>query len=97
MRINTVLNSNVTTKTTIPKEPAKTGESFGDTLTKAIEKVNDLQKQADSAAVKVATGDVENIHQAMIAMEKAVLALEFTVQVRNKAVEAYQELMRTQI
>jgi flagellar hook-basal body complex protein FliE len=77
--------------------PEKGSKSFSQVLSDAVEQVNDLQKQADVLATQAATGDLEDVHQAMIAMEKAVLALEFAVQVRNKAIEAYQELMRTQV
>ena len=64
---------------------------------KALGQVNNLQQQADDMAVKLATGDVEDVHKAMIAMNKARLAFDFTLQVRNKVVEAYQEIMRMQV
>lgn len=70
---------------------------FKDAIKKAVGQVNSLQAQADDAAVKLATGDAEDVHKAMIAMSKAKLALDFTVQVRNKVIEAYQEVMRTQV
>lgn len=72
-------------------------ESFGATLKDAAREVNGLQIQADKLAQKMATGDIEDVHQAMIAMQKASLAMQFTVQVRNKIIDAYQEIMRTQI
>ena len=72
-------------------------KSFGAMLNQALGQVNEMQQQADSLAVQVSTGEVENVHQAVISMEKAVLALELTVQVRNRVVEAYQELMKTQV
>ena len=73
------------------------GTGFKDAVKKAVTEVNRLQNQADDLAVKLATGDVEDVHEAMIAMQKAKLALEFTIQVRNKVVEAYQEIMRMQV
>ncbi|NIM06548.1 MAG: flagellar hook-basal body complex protein FliE [Armatimonadetes bacterium] len=78
-------------------EAEKDTKSFTEMLNDAVEQVNEMQKEADSFAVKAAAGDLEDVHQAVVAMEKAVLALEFAVQVRNKAIEAYQELMRTQM
>ncbi len=75
--------------------PAGTG--FQNSIEKAVAEVNNLQHQADDLAVKLATGDVEDVHKAMIAMNKAKLALDFTIQVRNKVVEAYQEIMRMQV
>ena len=75
--------------------PAGTG--FKNAVKKAVAEVNSLQHQADDMAVKLAAGDVEDVHKAMIAMQKAKLALDFTIQVRNKVVEAYQEIMRMQV
>ncbi len=72
-------------------------KSFSQTVKDAISEVNNLQKEADKLATKLATGDVVEIHQAMIAMQKASTALQFTVQVRNKIIEAYQEIMRMQV
>lgn len=76
---------------------AEVGAQFKDAVKKAISDVNHLQNQADDMAVKFATGDAEDVHQAMIAMQKAKLALDFTIQVRNKVIEAYQEIMRMQV
>jgi len=59
--------------------------------------VNDLQVAAHEASRKFATGESENLHELMIALEEAKLVLDLTVEVRNKAVEAYQELSRMQI
>lgn len=74
-----------------------TGASFGEAIGKALGQVNKLQQQADDTAVQLATGDVEDVHKAMIAMNKARLAFDFTLQVRNKVIEAYQEIMRMQV
>jgi flagellar hook-basal body complex protein FliE len=71
--------------------------SFANTLTESLDKVNDLQKEADKAIEDFATGKTRNIHETMIAVNKADLAFRLTMQVRNKIVEAYQEVMRTQI
>lgn len=83
-----------TAKVEITESPAP---SFKDAVKTAIKEVNHLQNQADDAAVKMATGEIEDVHEAMIAMQKAKLALDFTIQVRNKVVEAYQEIMRMQV
>ena len=71
--------------------------SFADTLTESLDKVNDLQKEADKAIEEFATGKTRNIHETMIAVNKADIAFRLTMQVRNKIVEAYQEVMRTQV
>ena len=80
------------------EQPAETGgTSFADSIKEAISKVNDLQTEADQLANRLAAGDAVEIHQAMIAMQKASTALQFTIQVRNKIIEAYQEIMRLQV
>ncbi len=73
------------------------GISFKETVKKAIGQVNELQHQADQMAVGLASGNVEDVHEAMLAMQKAKLALDLTIQVRNKVIEAYQEIMRMQV
>lgn len=70
---------------------------FGQVLGDALSQVNQLQLEADRAVESVVLGEEANIHQAIIALEKAQIALEVTIQVRNKVVEAYQEIMRMQI
>ena len=71
--------------------------TFTQAIKKAVSEVNHLQTEADKLAVDLASGNVEDVHKAMIAMQKAKLALEFTIQVRNKVIEAYQEIMRMQV
>jgi flagellar hook-basal body complex protein FliE len=73
------------------------GPSFADTLSQSLDKVNTLQKNADIAIQDFVAGDTRNIHETMIAVGKADLAFRLTMQVRNKIVEAYQEVMRTQV
>jgi len=75
----------------------KSGDSFGATIKNAISSVNELQVEADQLANRLAAGDAVEVHQAMIAMQKASTALQFTIQVRNKIIEAYQEIMRMQV
>jgi flagellar hook-basal body complex protein FliE len=73
------------------------GPSFADTLAQSLDKVNTLQQNADVAIQDFVAGDTRNIHETMIAVGKADLAFRLTMQVRNKIVEAYQEVMRTQV
>ncbi len=79
------------------KKADEDGPSFADTLADSLDQVNDLQKEADAAIEDFATGKTRNIHETMIAVNKADLAFRLTMQVRNKIVEAYQEVMRTQV
>ncbi len=71
--------------------------SFKDTITNAISDVNDLQNNADQLAENVASGDLEDVHKAMIAMNKAKLGLDLTIAVRGKVLDAYTEIMRMQV
>jgi flagellar hook-basal body complex protein FliE len=71
--------------------------NFADLLNKAINNVNDLQITSNNLTNDLAAGKTDNIHEVMIAGEKADLALQFTMQVRNKILDAYSEIMRMQI
>jgi flagellar hook-basal body complex protein FliE len=71
--------------------------SFADTLKTAIGNVNELQKAADKGAQDLATGRTDNVADVMIASEKADIALRVMVQVRNKIIDAYQEIMKMQV
>lgn len=73
------------------------GPSFGETLKGLVESVNQQQLSSDRMAARFASGEVENVHDAMLAMEKASLSFQFLVEVRNKLVEGYQEVMRMQV
>lgn len=70
---------------------------FSQTLRQALTEVNRLQQNAAEEAKKMVLGQADDVHQVMIAMEQARLAMQLTVQVRNKLVEAYQEISRMQI
>lgn len=73
------------------------GDTFSTVLKDSMSKVNELQQGADKAIEGLAKGEVENVHDTMIAIEKANLSFNLMVQVRNKLVQAYEEVMRTQV
>jgi flagellar hook-basal body complex protein FliE len=73
------------------------GEGFGKTLLQSLNKVNELQMEAEAAARDVAAGKTDELHRAVIAAEKAHLSLQLTIAIRNRALEAYQEVMRMQV
>ena len=73
------------------------GASFADTLKEAVETVNTLQVTADNKMQDLATGKSSNIPEVMMAAEKADIALKLMVQVRNKMIDAYQEIMKMQV
>lgn len=77
--------------------PQESKDSFSALLKESIDKVNTLQNEADKAIEGLAKGTVGNIHETMIAVEKANLSFNLMVQVRNKLLAAYEEIMRTQV
>ncbi len=71
--------------------------AFGSVLKDSIKEINALQSQADQAIAKVELENSGSIHEAMIALEKADISFRAMMQVRNKIIEAYQEVMRMQV
>jgi len=71
--------------------------SFAETLGSAIGEVNALQKNADKAIQNLATGRTDNIADVMVQTEQADIALKLMMQVRNKIIDAYQEVMKMQV
>ncbi len=74
----------------------KSGD-FSTTLKDAILDVNRLQQESDFQMQKLATGQTQNVHETMIKAEKADIALRLMIQVRNKLIDAYQEIMKMQV
>jgi len=72
-------------------------QSFGSLLKNAISTINEMQHDADRSIAQVEVDDAVSIHDAMIALEKADLSFRTMMQVRNKLVDAYQEVMRMQV
>ncbi len=72
-------------------------DTFASVLKESVDKVNKLQGEADHAIQGLANGSVNNIHDTMIAVEKANLSFNLMLQVKNKLLTAYEEVMRTQV
>ena len=77
-------------------KPAGDRDSFGSLLRNAINQVNDLEKGSQGELQKFLNNE-SDLHSVMIALEKADLSFQVMMQVRNKIVSAYQEIMRTQV
>lgn len=77
--------------------PQTSGPSFSDFLKSAVEDVNNQQNAADQATVQLASGTAPDLSTVMITTEKAQLSFQLAVQIRNKALESYQEIMRMQM
>jgi len=71
--------------------------SFSNMVAQGLEKLQATQTASDDLAVKATTGDLTDIHSYMIAANEATLSTQLTVAVRNKAVEAFTEIMRMQM
>ncbi|MFC0558609.1 flagellar hook-basal body complex protein FliE [Halalkalibacter alkalisediminis] len=77
--------------------PAAAQDTFKSALSQAIKDVNHLQKASAEKTELLAKGEIDNLHDVMITGHKASITLQATVEVRNKVVEAYQEIMRMQV
>ena len=79
------------------KSIRESNASFGETLAKAVNDVNSLQTQAGNAVESMVKGEPVDLHEVMIAVEKAKTSFELLMEIRNKTISAYQELMRLQV
>ena len=73
------------------------GAAFAEQLKSALGEVNKLQEDKEVAVADLATGQVKDLHQAAIAIGKAELNMKLMLEIRNKALNAYKELGRTQL
>ncbi|HXE96347.1 MAG TPA: flagellar hook-basal body complex protein FliE [Dongiaceae bacterium] len=76
---------------------SSTMDGAGKFFSELVSKVNDIQVQSDKSIQGLASGENKNLHEVTIAVEKASISFQFMSQVRNKALEAYQEVMRMQV
>jgi flagellar hook-basal body complex protein FliE len=81
----------------VDSKQQKKGVSFEDVLKKAVDEVNSYQKNAEKLSADYAAGKTDNINDVIIAAEKADISLRLTIDVRNKIVDAFKEIMRMQI
>ncbi|NYG57032.1 flagellar hook-basal body complex protein FliE [Nocardioides perillae] len=77
--------------------PSAPGAAFGDMVLDGIDRLAAVQAKSDGLAVQAATGDLTNLHDYTIAATEAAVTTQLTVAVRNKAVEAFNEIMRMQV
>lgn len=90
--------ANLQENTNIKKiTPFESQQSFASLLKDSINSVNDAQVQSDALTEKMANGENVDLHTVMIASQKASISLSATLEIRNKVVEAYQEIMRMNI
>jgi flagellar hook-basal body complex protein FliE len=80
-----------------PSGPQGAGLDFGSMVLDGIDRLEQVQHKSDTLAVQAATGDLQSIHDYTIAATEAAVTTQVTVAVRNKAVEAFTEIMRMQV
>ena len=97
LAIDAILPKELKAGTESPSSIVENGESFSEVLQRSLKEVNGLQQDAEKAAVDIATGQVKDLHQAAIAIGKAETSMKLMLEVRNKAVSAYKELLQTQV
>ena len=91
---NSILNNLNIINTT---EEKTNGTSFSNVLSDAISKVNDSEVNANNKIESLIKGEDVEMHEVMLAMQESVLSLQALIEVRNKTVEAYQEISKLQL
>ena len=91
---NSILNNLNISNTT---EEKTNGTSFSNVLSDAISKVNDSEVNANDKIESLIKGEDVEMHEVMLAMQESVLSLQALIEVRNKTVEAYQEISKLQL
>jgi flagellar hook-basal body complex protein FliE len=76
------------------KKPQESANGFGDTLKNSLKGVNDMQMEKEVMIEEFATGKTQNVHELMITMQKASLAMQMTGAVRSKIMQSYKEIMQ---
>lgn len=85
---------NITKQAVTPHEAQ---QSFSTFLKESLQKVNNAQVHSDKMTEKLALGEAVDLHEVMITAQKASITMQATIEVRNKVIEAYQEVMRMQV
>jgi flagellar hook-basal body complex protein FliE len=84
-------------KSSVTSTSPGNGEAFAQSLKSALNDVNTLQEGSKQVMSDIATGQVKDLHQAALAIDKAEISMKLMLEVRNKALNAYREISNTQI
>ncbi len=84
-------------RTAKPQPSSTEGKSFKDVLAETVGEVERLQNEADTTIKKLVAGEIKDVTQAVVAVEKADVSFQTMMAVRNKIVAAYEEIMRMQV
>jgi flagellar hook-basal body complex protein FliE len=96
MKIDSIPTNNISSALN-DSNSKKDNTSFSDLLAKSLNDVNKLQITADNAINEIATGKMDNIQDAVMAIEKADISMRLLLEVKNKAVQAYNQIMNMQV
>jgi flagellar hook-basal body complex protein FliE len=97
MNVGSALSALTPTLPNKSSTPAAGGADFGDVLKQAVSSLGQLGAQADASTMSLASGQPIDIHEVMLNTEQASLGFSMALQVRNKLVDAYQEVMRMSV
>ena len=98
MKVETFTLDNLADPVKTKNEAQETGKaSFSDALKDSIRKVGEIEKEANHEVEKLVKMETQDIHNTMIALEKADLTFQMMMQIRNKKISAYEEIMRMQV
>jgi flagellar hook-basal body complex protein FliE len=95
--IDPLKNAGSPQKTTKTQVTGKQYPSFKETLSGVMKEVNDIQHKADKSIEKMVAGEITDVHQVMNSVQEAKLAFNMMMEIRNKVMEAYQEVMRMRL
>ena len=87
----------LTPRPAVPSGSTEGGKSFKDVLSEAVNEVQKLRTDADQTIKDLVAGDIKDVSQAMVAVEKADIAFQTLMTVRSKVLNAYEEIMRMQV
>lgn len=96
-RMSEMQQSRGENKADAASQGAAKGQTFADMLSDKLSESNELIKEANTAAEELVAGRNKDIHGAMISLEKADISFRMLMQVRNKMIDAYREIMRMQV
>jgi len=91
------INNNLNTPTINNNQNQKSNVDFGELLKKEIDSTNEMMNKAEKAGADIASGNVKDLAKASITIQKAEMQMKMVLEVRNKAINAYKELLKTQI
>lgn len=95
--IYSAYNDTLSSLTNVSDEVSGDFSSILDSMMNAVDETNTLQNQAEAAEIQFALGQSDNTHDLLVAQTKANVSLQYTVAVRDRLIEAYQQIMQMQI